>query len=687
MHHPVSNWLGVAAFTLILIVGILLFFLAIYLRFKQITQAKRPDVRWDQLGKRLSNVFTFVLGQKRLPANGYTYSGVLHIMIFGAFVVLSVDTVAFILDAKWEMFQVMFGTPAGEPFQLPGAYEFLADSFRFLCMVGLGMALVNRTIIKPPRLPLTRDAMYTLLFIFGLMLFEVLQMAFHLALHPEELAHSGHIWFSSLFGHAFSGMSNESLILGYQASWWAHLINLLAFTNYVPWSKHSHVFAAPLNIFFMSLEPHGAIRQMDFGDDEEMEEEEELEEEIFGARNLEDLSWKQALDGLSCTECGRCTDNCPAARSDKPLKPMEIITGIKHHMVDRFKLKDETLNLAEDERAQLIPTTFEPDVLWSCTTCAACMEVCPVGNEHIPAIIDMRRYLSMTLGEVGHGAGNALKKIDRRANPWGMSKRDREVWLKDLEFEVPVLKKGVEAEYLLWVGCAGAFDDHGKKVSRAMARLLHKAGVDFAVLGKNEKCTGDSARRLGDEYLFQQMAEDNIKMFKKMKVQKIIATCPHCFNTLGNEYPQFGGNYEVIHHTDFLAQLLKEGKLKVKAQGDERSRVVYHDSCYLGRYNDRYDAQRNLLDAMPDVDRVESERNRQLGLCCGAGGGHMWMEMNLGERINYQRTDELMKTKADTIAVACNFCRTMIDDGVKARSKEEEVKVMDLAELLDIRVD
>ncbi len=595
--------------------------------------------------------------------------------------VLSVDTVNFVLDGTLKVFGAFAGkTPEGL-FHLPGVqgpYAFLADTFRFLCMVGLGMAVVQRTITKPARLPLTKDAMYTIYFIFGLMAFEVMQTGFGLAITGRE--GQGHIWFSSLFAVAVGGMDRGTLEIGYQVAWWCHLVNLLAFTNYVPFSKHSHVFGAPLNIFFMSLEPKGAIRKMNL----DMENE---EVEYFGARNLEDLSWKQVFDGLACTECGRCTDNCPASISGKPLKPMNIIVDLKHHMEDRYKARGNgELNLAEDEKLILAPGVIDPDVLWSCNTCRACMEVCPVGNEHIPDIIDMRRYLTMTMGEVGHGSSAALKKMDRKGNPWGMSKKDRGAWAKDED--VKDWDDDAPSDYLYWVGCAGSYDDRAQKVTKSVARLMNKAGVDFAILGKREKCTGDSARRLGDEYLFQNLAEENVGTLNGAGVKKIVTHCPHCFNTLKNEYPQFGGKYEVIHHTELLARLVKEGKLKPGKDAErEAGRVVYHDSCYLGRHNDIYDPQRDILDALPDVERVEADRSKNRGLCCGAGGGHMWMEMNIGERVNYIRTDELLEKDPKVIAVACNFCMTMVDDGVKARDKEEEVEVLDLAELLDRRVE
>lgn len=687
-YHPVSNLFGVAAFLCFLVLAAIAFAYAIHMRLGQVTLGKRPDVRWDEIPQRIKNVLIFVVGQKRLPRNGYLYSGILHMFIFGAFMVLSVDTINFILDGLLNIGAVAQRSEPGPAFHLPGSgtyYQGLADTFRFLCMVGLGMAFVNRTVLKPKRLPLTRDAMYTIYFIFSLMLFEVLQQGFDMALNPARIDEQPYIWFSGLLARATTGMDAGTLTTGYQVAWWGHLLTLLAFSNYVPYSKHSHVFAAPPNIFFMGLKPRGQIRKMnlDFGDDDEAPE-------YFGAKTLEDLSWKQLFDGLACTECGRCTDNCPAALSDKPLKPMHIIVDLKHHMEDRYKAlhSGEKIDLDDPKWHLTTPDNkgvIDPDVLWSCTTCRACMEVCPVGNEHIPDIIDMRRYLTMGEGAVGHGAEQALKKMDRKGNPWGLSKREREKWTKDLDFEIKRIKKE-PAEYLYWVGCSGALDARAQKVTQSMARLMKKAGVDFGILGKDESCTGDSARRLGDEYLFQQMAEKNVETLNGAGVKKIVTHCPHCYNTLKNEYTQFGGHYEVIHHSELLSQLVQEGKLKPGADGDAASqKVVYHDSCYLGRYNEIYDPQRDLIDAMPGVTRVESERHHQKGLCCGAGGGQMWMEMDIGKRMNYVRTDELLETKPDVIAVACNFCMTMVDDGVKARSQEEAVKVLDLAEMLDRR--
>jgi Fe-S oxidoreductase len=686
-YHPVSSWLGVAAFFVILAIAGAAFVQAIRMRVQQLLQGKTPDVRWDEIPARIQNVLIYVVGQKRLPSNGYVYSGVLHIFIFGAFMVLSVDTINFVTDGLLRSLDVATGSeipPA--PFHLPlsgGAYQGLADTFRFLCIVGLAMAFINRTVIKPERLPLTRDAMYTIFFIFGLMFFEVLQQAFYLSMDAKDgVLPENYTWFSAIFATAFAGMDESTRATGYQVAWWGHLVNLMAFTNYVPWSKHSHVFAAPLNIFFMSLEPRGAIRKMEIDLEGEVE--------YFGARTLEDLSWKQLFDGLSCTECGRCTDNCPASKSGKPLRPMHIIVDLKHHMEDRYKERGKEVDLEEDMKLWLTGPegVIDPDVLWSCTTCRACMEVCPVGNEHVPDIIDMRRFLTMSLGEVGHGGEKALRKMERARNPWGMPKNEREKWTEGLDFEVKRWKDEGAAEWLYWVGCAGAYDDRSQKVTRSFATLMNKAGVDFAILGNKERCTGDSARRLGNEYLFQEMAMENVETLNGLGVKKIVTHCPHCFNTIKNEYPQFEGQFEVVHHSDMLNKLVADGKLKPEApEGDTGSKnVVYHDSCYLGRYNDLYDPQRDIIDALPDAKRIETERNRQRGLCCGAGGGQMWMEIDIGERMNFVRTDELLETKPDVIAVACNFCMIMVDDGVKARGKDEETRVLDIAELLDQRV-
>ncbi len=693
-YHPISGGLTAAAFLACLLIAGGFFVTAIFMRFKQVKLATRDDVRWNDIPSRIGNVITYVLLQKRLPRNGYLYSGILHMFIFGAFVVLSVDTINFVSDGLFKVLALESAVETEHLFHLPFSdtyYQGLADTFRFLCIVGLGMAFINRTVIKPERLPLTKDAMYTIFFIFSLMSCEVAQTACYYALpeHQAELGLKGYIWFSGFFATWLNGTSTETLTTGYHIAWWGHLVTLLFFSNYVPWSKHSHVFAAPLNIFFMSLEPKGALRKMNL----EFEDEDEDEmPEYFGARNLEDLSWKQVFDGLSCTECGRCNDNCPAALSGKPLKPMSVIVDLKHHMEDRFKARGGEFNLAEDPKMWLTSgdesvrdqVVIDPDVLWSCTTCRACMEVCPVGNEHIPDIIDMRRYMTMSEGAAGHGSSKALKAMERKKNPWGVAKTKRLEWTQDLEVEVPVWDKKAPSEFLYWVGCAGATDLRAQKVTQSVARLMKKAGVDYSVLGKKEACTGDSARRLGDEYLFQTMAQNNVDTLNQQGVKKIVTHCPHCLNTLKNEYTQFGGDYEVIHHTELLSKLVKEGKLKPESAGDEK-RVVYHDSCYLGRYNDIYDPQRDILGAMPDVKLVEAERNRQKGLCCGAGGGQMWMEMDVGERVNYIRTDELLETKPEVIAVACNFCMTMVDDGVKGRDKGDDVEVLDLAELLDRR--
>ncbi len=691
LYHPVASVLdaspGGIVFLLMLLTAKLFLIQALIMRFHQLKQAKRPETRWDNISQRINNFIVYVLGQKRLPRNGYTYSGILHMFIFGAFMVLSIDTINFVTDGALKAFGLSWFGANDHLLHLPGSdtyYQAIADTFRFLCIVGLSMAFINRTVIKPKRLPLTRDALYTLGFIFSLMTFEVGQTAFYFALPEHQAELPSYIWFSGLFAGFFKHASVTTIELGYQICWWGHLIALLSFTNYIPWSKHSHVFAAPLNIFFMTLEPKGSLRK------ENLDIEGEDAPEYFGARNLEDLSWKQIFDGLSCTECGRCNDNCPAHLSGKPLKPMNIIVDLKHHAEDRFKNKGE-VNLEdakfmlttsdEEKRNQVV---IDPDILWSCTTCRACMEVCPVGNEQIPAIIDMRRYLTMTEGEAGHGSSKALKNMEKKGNPWGVGKQDRLKWTEGLEIEIPIWDAEKPADYLYWVGCAGSTDLRAQKVTRSVSKLMHKAGVNFAILGKNESCTGDSARRLGDEYLFQTMAEKNISTLNDNNVKQIVTHCPHCYNSLKNDYSQFGGNYDVIHHTELLSKLVKEGKLKPESAGESK-KVVYHDSCYLGRHNDIYDPQRDLLDAMPDVKRVESERNKQKGLCCGAGGGQMWMEMDIGERINYVRTDELLKTEPQVIAVACNFCMTMIDDGVKGRGKEESVEVMDLAELLDRR--
>jgi Fe-S oxidoreductase len=475
--------------------------------------------------------------------------------------------------------------------------------------------------------------------------------------------------FSSMFDYSQTTFFFEMVF------WWMHIGLVLMFLNYLPYSKHLHVLTSIPNVYFASLQPKGALTPINLNDETLTK---------FGVSDMEDLTWKQLLDGYTCTECGRCESVCPAHLTGKPLSPRKIIVDTRRRTTEKSPVMIAGQLEANQEIANntLLDNFISEEELWSCTTCMACVHECPVMIEHVDEIVDMRRALVLNESRFPPEVKTVFDNLERNFTPWGFSHSTRADWAEGLE--IPKMAEVGDAknvDVLFWVGCAGAYDARYKKVSVAFSKLMKQAGIKFAILGTEEKCNGDAARRMGNEYLAQTMMTENIETLNRYNVKKIVATCPHCFHSLKKEYPQFGGNFEVVHHTDFLNQLVEEGKLKIDEKKKSAETITYHDSCYLGRYNNVIDTPRNTLTAT-GANLVEMPRSKDKGLCCGAGGGRMWMEETIGKRINIERSEEAIATGASTVASACPFCMTMMNDGVKSKEASEKVQVKDIAEIL-----
>ena len=469
----------------------------------------------------------------------------------------------------------------------------------------------------------------------------------------------------------------------YNVAWWLHIILILAFMNFLPYSKHLHVLTSVPNVFFSNLGPTNKLEKIDFEDESA---------EKFGIVDIDDLSWKTIMDGYTCTHCGRCTSVCPANQTGKILDPREIIVQIRHRTEDvaPIMLKQKEAKAAGNEYQpteaeqvlldkKLVGDYVKPEALWQCTTCSACMEECPVNIEHVPAIVGMRRSLVMMEADFPQELAGALNNIENNAAPWAFPQEERAKWAEGMDVQEAADKPNFDI--LFWVGCSGSFDDRSKNITQSFAKLMNKADINFAILGKEEACNGDPARRGGNEYLADMYVKMNIETMGNYNVKKIVTTCPHCFNTLKNEYPDFGGNYEVIHHSEFLEQLIDQGKLPFNHDVKKELSVVFHDSCYLGRLNKNYDSPRNTIKSIPGLTVLEPERNKDNGFCCGAGGARMFMEETEGKHINIERTEELLSTGAKTIALNCPFCMTMINDGVGSTGAEN-IQVKDISEIL-----
>ena len=610
-------------------------------------------------------------------------AGLIHSMIyFGFLVLLGVTTVLEIDHQMPEALKFLHG-------DVYRGYALTGDVAGLVFTGGVVWAIIRRYIQRPYRIRIKTKAEHALILGvllaigvtgFGAEMFRIAQgQAAGVNLDHERWSVVGYP-----LAQLVNGASAQTLTTWHQGWWVAHVLTFIVFLAILPITMLRHMFTSPLNMYLKDRErPKGAMKAMPNLTETSLES--------FGVHVIEEFTWKQLLDLDACTMCGRCTSVCPAHATGKPLDPREIILKSGEVMAATAahapggKVSPPLSADAEIKiGANLLFERITAEEIWSCTSCKACDEICPVNIEILDKILDMRRYLSLMESNFPAQLGNAYRAMENQGNPWGMSQTDRGEWAKDLDVQILDPGAPFASEYLYWVGCAGSFDDKNKKVTQSMAKLLKRAGIDVAILGPSEMCTGDSARRSGNEYLFQMLAMPNVEMLNTMGVQKIITQCPHCFNTLKNEYPQLGGNYEVIHHSQLLEDLIESGKLDV-TNATLEERITYHDSCYLGRHNDVYIAPRKVVGSIKGIEIVEMPRNGTKGMCCGAGGARMWMEEDIGTKVNDERAREAIATGATRIATACPFCYIMLDDGVKGAGKDEsQIKVGDIAiHLLD----
>lgn len=671
----------------------------------------------DRMSERIASVMALVFGHKKvLEDKSY---GTMHMWYLYGFMVLGIGHLELVLFGLSRFVQTFDYQPLLYRNFLPESlihfYEFSQDFFAFGVIVVVCIALYRRIGKRVPRLlPRSTDAEIILWLIGALYVtfFMFVGTETYLRMQHGDLtfAWHWHLPFSSLVALAINGISITGATIGNEIGYFLHLGVFLGFACYIPRSKHLHLIAAAPNIYFRHFDAVAKPRTIDFEKSEK-----------FGVSKVNELSWKALLDTFACTECGRCDAVCPARLTGKPLQPKKVLHDLKVNL--RYKNWDGLKQFRNSfgsvlEGKQAEADAFEPEVplvnrdavdasqvnadggykidgqvhldeIWACTTCAACVEVCPVLIDSVPtSLIEMRRNLVlMEASDYPKELNTAFKGMENQANPWGVGQDKRLDWANQLDVPVFADVGDREVEYLFWVGCAGATDERAKKIQQALVRILKKANVDFAVLGCEEKCTGDPARRMGNEYVYDSLAKENIETLKQYKFKKIFATCPHCFNQLKHEYKDFGGNYSVQHHTELISELLKDKRIPLKAKAEIEETITFHDPCYLGRYNNQYNAPRETLEALSGVKTVEMEFSKQKSFCCGAGGGRMFMEEHIGERVNLARIDQAQKTGATTVATGCPFCMTMLSDGTKDRNIDEKVKVKDIAEIVAERLE
>ena len=685
--------LSTIVFTLMILAAVGYLANTLYRRFVVLTKAAPID-RFGAIPERIQAVLVYFLGQKKfvqggqLPGRGDKTAGWMHFFIFWGFTILAVQ----VIHMFGRGFVDRFTLPLMSVHHLGGPYLLLKDVMQLVVLVSIGVALYRWLISHPARLygfapaedrlrgQTHGEAYLILCFIGSIMIGGFLYDGGWLVYAAEgaspelmEEIEAERAWqpLSYMVGLTLSSFGIAEL--GSDFGWWLHNCVILVFMNLLPVSKHFHIITSLPNVFFKKLEPTGQLSKQDLEN-----------ATTFGTSYINQFTWKQMLDMYSCTECGRCSSHCPATLSGKELAPRQLLLNLRDYL---YEHEDELIAANTAQNGDGPATIGEnivgerlihDEVLWACTTCRACEEACPVLIEYVDKIVDMRRHLVQEESRFPQELTRTFKGMETQGNPWGIDAATRGDWAEGLD--IPTMAEKPDAEYLYFVGCAGSFDDRNKRTSQALAKILKKAGLSFAILGPEEPCNGETARRIGNEYLFQTMAQMTVETLGTYNVKKIITNCPHCFNTFKSDYPQFGGHYEVIHATELVEKLIAEGKIKLKQNGAQA--ITYHDSCYLGRYNGVFEAPRSILQQVPGMTLKEMERSRRFGMCCGAGGGRMWMEEEPTQRVNFRRVEQALETNPDTVAVACPFCMTMVDDGLKSKGVEEKVQALDVMEIV-----
>lgn len=633
------------------------------------------EYRFDRIGERLRRTWEYAFVQKRMRR--YWWAGAAHGVIFVGFVILLLRSLMLFGRGYSTGFNFWGLFAAGG--LLGDGYSLVKDVVAVMVILATLVFFYYRVIRKLPRMTLSFEGLVILMIIEVMMWADILHDGAGLAAGAESARFLWHAPAGSTLAMALSGLGDGALGVLSHLGFWTHVGLVLLFLNLLPMSKHFHVITAIPNVFTQNLSARGRLSAEDVEGKIEREE-------TLGLARIDQLSWKGVLDLYTCTECGRCTDHCPASNTGKLLSPKQLTLDLRDFLYNNEKTLTSARaaggnGVGESDLmpvADLVPQSIKPEVLWACTTCGACETECPVFITYVDKIVDMRRHLVMEKSEFPAELQNAFRGLETNANPWSFPAADRATWSTGLD--VPLITENPDADILFWVGCSPSFDDRARKIARATAGLLKAAGVNFAILGTEEQCTGDPARRAGNEFLFQMLAQANVETLNNHKIRKIVTTCPHCFNTLLNEYPDFGGKYEVVHHADYLSELLRTGRLKPAHRVD--ARVVYHDSCYLGRYNEIYESPRDTLKSIPGLNVLEPAETRDRGMCCGAGGAQMFKEEESGsERVNKKRTEQLLAVKPDAVASACPFCQRMLVDGL-AEQGRDDVGQFDIAELL-----